>query len=110
LGLSPILCSELFRALAEICRAGTAILLVEQNAKQSLAIADRGYLLETGRITGEDTAEALEKDQTVMRAYLGGATRIIDSLEQFDLQWLTQTSNSEAPPYQGGNEGNAVNG
>jgi len=41
---------------------------------------------------------------------LGGATRIIDSLEQFDLQWLTQTSNSEAPPYQGGNEGNAVNG
>ena len=79
LGLSPILCSELFRALAEICRAGTAILLVEQNAKQSLAIADRGYLLETGRITGEDTAEALEKDQTVMRAYLGGATRIIKS-------------------------------
>lgn len=79
LGLSPILCSELFSALAEIRRSGTAILLVEQNAKQSLAIADRGYLLETGRITGEDTAEALEKDQTVMRAYLGGATRIIKS-------------------------------
>ena len=79
LGLSPILCSELFRELAEIRRAGTAILLVEQNAKQSLAIADRGYLLENGRITAEDTAKALEKDQTVMRAYLGGATRIIKS-------------------------------
>lgn len=77
LGLSPNLCSELFRALAEIRRAGTGILLVEQNAKQSLAIADRGYLLETGRITSEDTAEALANDQTVMRAYLGGATRII---------------------------------
>ena len=79
LGLSPNLCSELFRALAEIRRAGTGILLVEQNANLSLAIADRGYLLETGRITSEDTAEALENDQTVMRAYLGGATRIIKS-------------------------------
>ena len=79
LGLSPNLCSELFRALAEIRRAGTGILLVEQNANLSLAIADRGYLLETGRITSEDTAEALANDQTVMRAYLGGATRIIKS-------------------------------
>ena len=77
LGLSPNLCSELFRALAEIRRGGTGILLVEQNANLSLAIADRGYLLETGRITSEDTAEALANDQTVMRAYLGGATRII---------------------------------
>ena len=73
------LCSELFRALAEIRRAGTGILLVEQNANLSLAISDRGYLLETGRITSEDTAEALANDQTVMRAYLGGATRIIKS-------------------------------
>ena len=79
LGLSPNLCSELFRALAEIRRGGTGILLVEQNANLSLAIADRGYLLETGRITSEDTAEALANDQTVMRAYLGGATRIIKS-------------------------------
>ncbi len=74
LGLSPLLCTELFKALVEIRRSGVGILLVEQNAKQSLAIADRGYLLETGRITGEDTAEALANDQAVLRAYLGGAT------------------------------------
>jgi hypothetical protein len=56
--------------------------LVEQNAKQSLAIADRGYLLETGRITGEDTAEELANDQAVLRAYLGGATRIVTSTQK----------------------------
>jgi branched-chain amino acid transport system ATP-binding protein len=82
LGLSPILCSELFKALVEIRETGVGILLVEQNAKQSLAIADRGYLLETGRITGEDTAEELANDQAVLRAYLGGATRIVTSTQK----------------------------
>jgi len=76
LGLSPLLCSELFKALAEIRKSGVGILLVEQNVKQSLAISDRGYLLETGRITGEGTAEALANDQAVLRAYLGGTTRV----------------------------------
>jgi branched-chain amino acid transport system ATP-binding protein len=71
LGLSPLLCGELFRALQDICHSGVGILLVEQNAKQSLAIADRGYLLETGRITGQDTAQSLANDQAVIRAYLG---------------------------------------
>ena len=78
LGLSPLLSKELFRALSEIRKTGVAILLVEQNAKQSLAIADRGYLLENGRITGADSAEGLSKDQVVMRAYLGAGVRRID--------------------------------
>ena len=79
LGLAPMLCRELFKALGEIRRSGVGILLVEQNAKQSLAIADRGYLLETGRITGQDTAQALAGDQAVLRAYLGGLAQMATS-------------------------------
>ncbi len=73
LGLSPILCSELFKALAEVRKTGAGILLVEQNAKQGLAIADRGYLLENGRIVGEGSAASLAQDPAVQKAYLGGA-------------------------------------
>jgi branched-chain amino acid transport system ATP-binding protein len=72
LGLSPLLCGELFRALGEIKRGGTSVLLVEQNAKRSLALADRGYLIENGRIVGQGTALALASDPAVQRAYLGG--------------------------------------
>ncbi len=71
LGLAPVLCVELFRALARVRETGVGILLVEQNAKQGLAIADRGYLLDNGHITGADTAEALSNDENVRRAYLG---------------------------------------
>ena len=71
LGLSPLLCTELFRTLARIKEAGVGIFLVEQNAKQSLAIADRGYLLDNGHIVGADTADALAKDPKVQAAYLG---------------------------------------
>ena len=56
LGLSPLLCGELFQALARVREAGVAILLVEQNAVQGLNIADRGYLIETGRIVGQGSA------------------------------------------------------
>ena len=73
LGLSPILCGELFKTLEAVRQTGVGILLVEQNAKQSLEIADRGYLLEVGRITGEDTAQNLANDPAVQKAYLGGA-------------------------------------
>jgi branched-chain amino acid transport system ATP-binding protein len=73
LGLSPLICGELFAALANIRAAGVGLLLVEQNAKRSLAIADRGYLIETGRIVGEGTAAALAVDPAVQRAYLGAA-------------------------------------
>ena len=71
LGLSPLLCGELFRSLAHIRETGVGVFLVEQNAKQSLAIADRGYLLDNGHITGSDSAEALSRDETVRKAYLG---------------------------------------
>jgi len=73
LGLAPRVCGELFRALPRIRAAGVGILLVEQNTKQSLNIADRGYLIETGRIVGEGTALALKTDPAVQRAYLGAA-------------------------------------
>jgi branched-chain amino acid transport system ATP-binding protein len=72
LGLSPLLCKDLFQSLKTVRAAGIGILLVEQNAKQSLAIADRGYLLENGRIVHEDRAEKLMTDPAVQKAYLGG--------------------------------------
>ena len=72
LGLSPLLCKELFQNLARVRESGLGILLVEQNAKQSLAIADRGYLLENSAIISEDTAERLSSDPAVQKAYLGG--------------------------------------
>ena len=71
LGLSPLLCTELFRTLARIKARGIAILLVEQNAKQGLAIADRGYLLDNGHISGSESAETLSQDERVRKAYLG---------------------------------------
>ncbi len=71
LGLSPIMCGELFHILARIRQSGLGILLVEQNARQSLAIADRGYIIANGRIVGSGTAEALKTDPAVQRAYLG---------------------------------------
>ncbi len=73
LGLSPLLCSELFGNLSHIRETGMGVLLVEQNAKQSLAIADRGYLIENGEITGENSADAMLEDPAVQAAYLGGA-------------------------------------
>jgi branched-chain amino acid transport system ATP-binding protein len=73
LGLSPLLCGELFNALEHIRARGTGILLVEQNAMRSLEIADRGYLLENGRIIGSGMAAHLRADETVQRAYLGVA-------------------------------------
>jgi branched-chain amino acid transport system ATP-binding protein len=72
LGLSPLLCGELFAALARIRDSGVSILLVEQNAKQGLNVADRGYLIETGRIVGQGSAHSLRDDPAVQRAYLGG--------------------------------------
>ncbi|MBX3501660.1 MAG: ABC transporter ATP-binding protein [Alphaproteobacteria bacterium] len=71
LGLSPLLCGELFKALQRIRDSGIGVLLVEQNARRSLAIADRGYLMANGRIVGSGSAAALSTDQAVQRAYLG---------------------------------------
>ena len=71
LGLSPLLCKELFQNLAQVRELGIGVLLVEQNAKQSLAISDRGYLLENTRITASETAARLANDPAVQAAYLG---------------------------------------
>lgn len=74
LGLSPLLCKELFRNLTSVRDLGLGVLLVEQNAKQSLAIADRGYLLENAHIVHEDTAAKLARDPAVQAAYLGAGS------------------------------------
>jgi len=71
LGLSPLLCSELFRALAMIRSTEIGILLVEQNAKRGLGIADRGYVLENGFVTGSESSAVLSNDERVRKAYLG---------------------------------------
>ncbi|MBQ1531667.1 MAG: ABC transporter ATP-binding protein [Solobacterium sp.] len=72
MGLSPLLVHEIFRIIEEINKQGTTVLLVEQNAKMALGIADRAYVLETGKITLEGTGEQLANDERVRKAYLGG--------------------------------------
>ena len=71
LGLSPLLVKNIFATIAEINRAGVTILLVEQNVYQSLRIADRAYVLETGRVVLSGTGRELLEDDHVRRAYLG---------------------------------------
>lgn len=72
MGLSPLLVKEIFHIIEDINKEGTTVLLVEQNAKMALAIADRAYVLETGKITLEGTGEELANDPRVQKAYLGG--------------------------------------
>ncbi len=71
MGLSPIFVNEIFDIIKEVSAGGTTVLLVEQNAKKALAIADRGYVLETGRIVLDGKAEDLMNDESVRKAYLG---------------------------------------
>jgi branched-chain amino acid transport system ATP-binding protein len=71
LGLAPIIVSGIFEVLGEINEAGVSILLVEQNAVEALELAGRGYVLEEGRIVGEDSAGALLEDDRLRKAYLG---------------------------------------
>lgn len=72
MGLSPILVEQIFEIIREINAQGVSILLVEQNAQMALSIADRGYVLETGRVTLEGNAQDLLEDPMVIEAYLGG--------------------------------------
>ena len=72
LGLAPLLVKSIFKALEEINREGTTILLVEQNAYMALNLAHRGYVMETGKIVLEDEAKNLLNNQKVKEAYLGG--------------------------------------
>ena len=71
MGLSPLLVSEIFDIIESISKQGVTILLVEQNAKKALSIADRGYVLETGRIVLEGNAKDLLDNEQVKKAYLG---------------------------------------
>lgn len=71
-GVSPIVMDELFDRIIEIAKTGIAILMVEQNAKQALNIADKGYVLVQGRNRYTDTGEALMADPEVRKAFLGG--------------------------------------
>ncbi|MBV9149561.1 MAG: ABC transporter ATP-binding protein [Candidatus Eremiobacteraeota bacterium] len=73
LGLAPLLVQTIFSVIKEINAHGTTVLLVEQNARQALQIANRGYVLEVGRIAHEDTGENLMQSAAVQAAYLGGA-------------------------------------
>ena len=71
MGLSPLLVSEIFDIIKVISEGGTTVLLVEQNAKKALSIADRAYVLETGNITLSGKASDLINDDSVKKAYLG---------------------------------------
>lgn len=72
MGLAPILVQEIFSIIQEINKAGTTILLVEQNAHMALSIAHRAYILETGRIVASGDAKELAESEQVKKAYLGG--------------------------------------
>ena len=72
MGLSPLLVQEIFDIIRELHTAGTTILLVEQNAQAALSVADRAYVLETGRITLSGTGKELMASDAVRKAYLGG--------------------------------------
>ena len=72
LGLAPVIVQDIFRIIKEINREGVSVLLVEQNANQALAVADRGYVIETGKIVLEGPAKELLVNPEVRRAYLGG--------------------------------------
>lgn len=72
MGLAPILVDQIFDIILELHKAGTTVLLVEQNARKALQIADRAYVLETGSITLSGTGEELSRSDEVRKAYLGG--------------------------------------
>ena len=71
MGLSPLFVGEIFKIIEKVSAAGTTVLLVEQNAKKALSIADRAYVLETGNISKEGKASDLLDDDSIKKAYLG---------------------------------------
>lgn len=72
MGLSPLYVSNIFKMIKAVNESGTTVLLVEQNAKQALAVADRAYVLEIGKISKTGSGEELLHDDSIQRAYLGG--------------------------------------
>src|SRR5699024_8966937 len=75
MGLAPLIVADIFKMIKEINSDGTTILLVEQNAKQALKIADYGYVIETGRLALEGEAKELLENTSIAEAYLGGLMR-----------------------------------
>lgn len=71
MGLAPLIVADIFKIIKEINKAGTTVLLVEQNARQALKISDYGYVLETGKMVAEGSSEKLLNDPRIMEAYLG---------------------------------------
>jgi branched-chain amino acid transport system ATP-binding protein len=82
LGLAPMLARSVLRTVREIAKRGAAVLLVEQNARQALAIADHAYVIEVGRIVLEGKAGDLARDERVQKAYLGGFESVASSSQQ----------------------------
>lgn len=104
LGLSPLLSKELFQSLGQIGKAGLGVLIVEQNAKLSLKLADRGYLIENGVVVGADTASNLMSDPAVQAAYLGKRKSSENGLKKAQTVFATEvatTTANHAPPAQG---------
>ena len=75
MGMAPIVMEKVFDTIVQLAASGSTILLIEQNAHMALSIADRGYVLEAGRIVLQDTAERLLQNELVLKAYLGEKTR-----------------------------------
>ena len=71
MGLAPVLVEQIFQIIGDINKQGTTILLVEQNALMALGVAHRGYVLQTGQIVLEDSAQRLREKEMVQKAYLG---------------------------------------
>lgn len=74
MGLAPVLVDSIFDTIRKLHETGTTILLVEQNARMALQVADRGYVLQTGTILLSDSSESLRQNETVRQAYLGEST------------------------------------
>jgi branched-chain amino acid transport system ATP-binding protein len=81
LGLAPLMVERIFGQITNLRAAGRTVLVVEQNARAALAIADRGYVLENGRIVNEGPAAALLADKSVQEAYLGGSSAGVRDME-----------------------------
>ena len=71
MGLAPVLVESIFDTIEQINKEGTTILLVEQNAQMALSVANRGYVLQSGEIVLQDSAENLQSNEMVQKAYLG---------------------------------------
>ncbi len=82
LGLAPVLVQDVFKTIKEIKEAGTTILLVEQNARMALLVADRGYVMETGKMVLTDTSANLLNDEQMKASYLGGHAHVKEARER----------------------------